>query len=653
MKTYQKLNRFPLSAIRAEGFLKDQMMIGKNGICGQLHKLEPAMINDPFIKKSYVEAWGPVIQAGWGGEISGNYWTGYIQFAFTLDDSEMIETATNWVNEVLKTQKDDGYLGTYRYEGTNMHEDFNAWSCACMMRGLIAFYEATGRQDVLDALHRALLWFCENWSGDKKTFYAAPGIIEIMVLVYNFTGDKALLDFSVEYIEAMCSDTVFKTSYKDMLEDELHYYSNHMAGLGSKLRIPALVYSITGEEKYLKASERKINQVLEKSVQLSGGPVCVAEYVGPVGSTLETEYCCYAFFNATYSSMSYITGEAKYGDLMEQMFYNGAQGAIKKDEKAIAYFNSPNQVYATMESSVSMGDKQVYAPCYPTSCCPVNAVVVIPEFIRGMLLHDDNDDIYVMAYGPCSLKHRGVELKINTFYPFRNKVSVQIGSDKSFGVNLKIPSWCKGYTVKVNGVERKLSVKDKGFVTVKEDWKRGDEIEISFDAKVEIIKVDDSDYAGKHPIAIKYGALLFAYHIPEKWISIEGNPETKLPDGWSWYNVLPDYQQADVGDVNIQLGLRREQFSWNVALDENLTPDDVVVEEVEENGYVWTNPMIKLHTHCYKAPYSYCIHHAKTLEPFCEYQYVTEKQSLVLEPYGCTNLRITYFPKADLKNKKF
>lgn len=59
--------------------------------------------------------------------------------------------------------------------------------------------------------------------------------------------------------------------------------------------------------------------------------------------------------------------------------------------------------------------------------------------------------------------------------------------------------------------------------------------------------------------------------------------------------------------------------------------------------------MIKLHTHCYKAPYLWPLYPQKTYEPLEDYQYVTDKLELTLEPYGCTNLRITYFPKARLK----
>ncbi|MBR5528031.1 MAG: glycoside hydrolase family 127 protein [Clostridia bacterium] len=652
MKIYSKLKRFPLGSIHAEGFLKEQMLIGKDGICGHLHELEPQMIADPYVNRTYVEAWDKVAQLGWGGEISANYWTGYIQYAFTLNDEEMIKTATNWVNAMMKKQRDDGYLGTYDEEDAPKYDDYNAWSSTCAMRGLIAFYEATGREDVIEAVHRCMLWFCNTWTGDKKTCYVGQGIIEGMIFTYYHTGDERLVAFAEEYLEFLCKRDVFKISYKSMLKDDYFYNSNHGAGMGVNLRLPALVYSATGKEEYLKASLRKTGQVLEKSNQLSGSPVSVTEYLGPVSSTTETEYCSYAFYNCTYSYFNFITGDPYYGDLMERMFYNGAQGARKKDEKAIAYLNAPNQIFATMTSSSSMGDMQVYAPCYPTSCCPVNAVAVIPEFIRGMLLCDNDDNVYVSAYGPCSLNYKDISIREKTNYPFRNSVVFEISCEKEFAMNLKVPMWSKGYTVKINGEKLDAVVCDNGYVTVARKWEKGDEIEISFKAEVEIIKVDDTDGAAKYPMAIRYGALLFAYHIPEKWEPIKGNPMTELPEGWSWFDVNPDFKEADVEDLHEMIGSRRYQFSWNVALDENLSPEDVTVEELPESGYVWANPMIKLHTHCYKAPYLCAPYQSKTLEPNKEYQYVTDKLPLVLEPYGCTNLRITYFPKADLENKK-
>lgn len=649
MKLYNKLQLFPLGAITADGFLKTQMEIGKDGICGHLHELEPAMINAPYIKKEFVEAWGNGDQSGWGAEISGNYWTGYIQFAYTLNDAEMINTATNWVNTMMKNQKSDGYLGTYYEDDAKIYEDYNAWGTSCAMRGLLAFYEATHREDVLDAVYRCMLWFCDKWSGDNKTSYAGPAIIEPMIFTYYYTGDQRLIDFAQDYTEYLCEHDIFMHSYKAFLENDYIYNSGHTAGHGVTLRLPALMYSVTGKKEYLDATVHRLERLQEKSTHVTGALVSTSEYIGPVGSVAESEYCNFAFYNATYSCMSYITGESKYGDKMEIMFYNATQGARKKDEKAIAYMSAPNQIYATDISSSAMDDLQVYAPCYRTSCCPANAVVVIPEFVRGMLLHDEDDNIYIAAYGPCKLNYKDKDITVNTSYPFRNNVRIEVNCSGKFDLNLKVPDWCKKCTIKLNDRECHYDVGENGYVRLCNTWKNGDFVEISFDAQVEIIKVDDSDCASKYPLAIKYGALVFSYHIPERWVPIAGRPMTKLPDGWSWYNVVPVFEEAQVDDAHERLGLRRNMISWNIALDENLTPDDFEVELIERNGYEWENPMIKLHTHCYKAPLLCAPYPPRTFEPFSAYQPVTDKLPLTLEPYGCTNLRITYFPKADLK----
>ena len=647
MKNYDKLFRYPLGKIHSEGFLKEQMERGKNGMAGHLFELEPGMINDPFINKSFVKAWGDGDQSGWGAEISGNYWTGYIQFAFTLNDPEMIEKATWWVDTMLKKQKADGYLGTYYEEDAAIYEDYNAWGTSCALRGLIAFYEATGREDVIDAVYRCLLWFCDKWSGDKKTSYVGGSIIEPMVFVHKIKNDQRLVDFCIDYLEYLCNHNLFDVSYKHMLEKEIRYNSTHTAGLGVQVRLPALVYSVTGNKDLLDATERRLAQAHEKCTHITGAPVSDSEYLGPVSSTAESEYCSFAFYNATYSYLACITGKAMYGEYMERMFYNAAQGARKKDERAIAYLSAPNQLYATDNSSKAMFDMQVYAPCYPVSCCPVNAVAVVPEFVRGTILHDDADNVYVYVYAPCKLCDEKRALQVQTLYPFRNNAKIKLDCNGEFSLYLRVPQWSTKTCVTVNGKTFDAVPKD-GFICINREWKKQDEVEITFDAKVEIIKIDDSDAAGKHPIAIKYGPLVYSYHPEEQWNPIKGTPMTELPEGWSWFNVTPVHVEADDHDAHNRMGLRRYQISWNVALDENISPDDVTVELVENDGYAWEAPKIKLHTHCYKAPYLCAPYPTKTHEPHGAYQEVTEKLPLELVPYGCTNLRVTYFPKAKL-----
>ena len=652
MKKNQKLNVFPLGAIKAEGFLKDQLVKGKAGMAGHLYELEPEMLASPYVKDVYIKNWSKVEQVGWQAEISGNYWTGYIQHAFVLNDAEMIARATKWVDDVLKTQLDNGYLGTYRHEEDDIYDDYNAAN-ACAYRALIAFYEATGREDVLDALHRTLLWFCDNWAGDKKTFYAGPSLIGAMIPVYQLTGDERLRDFAVEYMEFLATHSdPFKRSYRAMLEEDISYLSDHAVAAAGSARIPALVYSVTGEKKYLDAFLRRMKLFREKAVHITGGASCAAEYVAPIASNIDYEYCGFTSLVRTYSKLGYVTGNSEYGYYMENVFYNAAQGARKKDEKAIAYLSSPNQLYATERSSSYGTSGHMYSPCHVVACCAVNSVVIVPEFIRNLMLYDDNNNIYAFAYGPCTLNYNGISITEKTLYPFRNKVSFEINCNEEFVLNLKVPVWAKGYTVTVNGNVVNLKAED-GYVKVENKWNNGDVVEIEFKVETEVIKIDDSDAASKYPLAIKRGALVYALHIPEKWDAQTGGTVTPLPEGWSAFRLNPYYVDVDVPDFHERLGLRRHQFAWNIAVDENLSPDDIEIEEIPENGYVWENPPIKLHTHCYKGEYMNAApYQRKTFEFFGKYQPVTgEILPLTLEPYGCTNLRLTYFPKADLKSK--
>lgn len=90
---HSRLTRLPLGSVIAQGWLKTQLERSKAGMGGHLDELEPDMIAKPYVDRSHKSKVSP----GWSGEISGTYWTGLVQLAFTLNDDELKAKADKWV----------------------------------------------------------------------------------------------------------------------------------------------------------------------------------------------------------------------------------------------------------------------------------------------------------------------------------------------------------------------------------------------------------------------------------------------------------------------------------------------------------------------------------------------------------------------------
>ncbi|MBE6883364.1 MAG: hypothetical protein E7487_02035 [Ruminococcaceae bacterium] len=641
IKMYNRLSRLPLGAVTAKGWIKDQLLRSKDGMGGYLDELEPDMIANAFITYSAfdhlkdMENVDPTFAAGWSSEISGTYWAGLIQLAFTLNDEKLIEKATNWVNAVLKHQETDGYLGGYP-ENTDRMVDYNSWGSNWCYRALLSFYEATGREEILDAVHRGLLWFCENWK-ENKTDYAGSTIIESMVVVYAYTGDERLTEFCSDYLEWIEKNSRHQNKVSQLLSDKMPYCSMHTGAYLENVKHPAILYCATGEEKLLKASLNGMKKLIDKSLLPNGGIASNGEHLSPVSAVSEVEYCSFAMFNHSCVWLALASGIAEYGDEIERCIFNGTQGARKKDERAMAYFTSPNQIRATRSSAAysTWVDNEAYAPCYNVACCPAQSVRSVPEYVRSLCLTDAEKNVYLFCYGPASVNAEKLAFEMDTKYPFREKVTLTVTKAEGAKLYLRIPVWCKDAVVLHNGKAAALVPAEGGFVLLDETLAAGDVIELSFPMKVSIKRLNDSDVSSKFPMVVTRGPLLYAIPVPERWEAYPGDPITPLPEGWSWYEVFPDIADNEF-----------RHAPWGMAIDEKMSADAVTAEEIASDGYVWENPPVVLNVPLYLAPFSYLHCSIRTHEPYgSTLETEGEAVNIKMVPYGCTNLRISCLPR--------
>ena len=89
----------------------------------------------------------------WNGETTGNWLDGLIRTAYLSGDATAKKQVDGFVTRILAMQEEDGYLGTYpkalRYEQPVTNKNGELWSQSCLFRGLLAYYEFTGRSEVL------------------------------------------------------------------------------------------------------------------------------------------------------------------------------------------------------------------------------------------------------------------------------------------------------------------------------------------------------------------------------------------------------------------------------------------------------------------------------------------------------------------------
>lgn len=639
-----------LGRITASGWLREQLRRGAEGLMGHLDKLDPRAYYDSYIKKDIDISIEKIPNAG--SEYAGNFWLGLVQLAYILNDGNLKKKAADWLEKVLHSQEPDGYIGSF---GKHMDRfnDFNVWGISFLIKALLSYYEAadncTKQERVLDACRRALLWFVHNWSGDKKLSYVGQNIIEAFTLVYLYTGDKALLDYAYDYIRWLSANG----RIENLKNSKLYYNSNHVVAYGEDVKLPAIIYGFNSNKEYLEASEKGIEKIVEMCFQETGAPSSNIEYLSPPGSTCATEYCNFVTYAETFCRMTAITGDPKYGDLLENIVFNGAQGARKKDEKAIAYMSYPNQMYATTKSNIngSEPDIDVYAPLYSTRCCSSHSVRIIPEYVRGMCMVDKTGALSFICYGPCKLDLATTEgehiyIEEITEYPFKQEITIKISMSDSltvpFRLNLRIPGWCKNASVKVNDMEADSDKKSGTYCAIERYWSDGDQIRIHFPMEVKAVEIDDSNYINKRPIAIRRGPLLFALKIDEEWEAISGTPSIPYAvKGWPWYNVYPKHENG-------------ERFAFlkkcDYALNESILkaiPPGVIVEEADTDGsYPWENSPVKIRIPAKKMMRAFPDYPIKTMDVYTSPVEVTGKEEMIeLVPYGCTSLRISYFPR--------
>jgi DUF1680 family protein len=458
--------------------------------------------------------------------------------------------------------------------------------------------------------------------------------IDPMLAVYKLSGNRDVLDAVLR----IAGDSVTAETVSRWNRDDFH--SAHGVITYENLRIPAMMYPVTGQRPLLQATQNFLEWV-DRNYLLPYDIASSEEHVAGIGATRNTETCNVACSGWTYQQLLEITGDGRWGDRIEKVFFNAGPAPVDRHFQTMAYYQSPNRIEELMPSEMPVnpgeGAYTFKNTGHDVLCCVGNLNRVIPNYVMHMWTGTADRGLAATLYGPCTVRTavgNGIPVEIisDTDYPFEETVRMTLQPARActFPLHLRIPAWCRKPEARVNGEPVNMEDHADGFITINRKWAKGDRIELHFPMHVEVRDGRETPYpredyfrkgGNAHRVlpqktdinspyrTVSCGPLLFALAVKDL------TPNRQDPDAKWNYALI----SGNGDDVRIERSAMPSLWSWQ--------PEDAPVRLTLKAGtFDWQpTPLLPLPE---------------------EEVSIDETVNLTLIPYGCTKFRICMFPVA-------
>jgi hypothetical protein len=106
---------------------------------------------------------------------------------------------------------------------------------------------------------------------------------------------------------------------------------------------------------------------------------------------------------------------------------------------------------------------------------------------------------------------KDIVLVQKTDYPWSGKIRItlELRRPVELEICLRIPGWCEGETIKVNGEEIKTAVRETGYARIAKRWNHGDAIELDLPMPVRRVYADPNVKDDVGRVAIMRGPIVY------------------------------------------------------------------------------------------------------------------------------------------------
>lgn len=603
----------PLGAVRAESWLENQLIMMKNGITGEMEKYP-----------DYIQSeWLGVTGENW--ERGPYYLRGLVALAYVLDDKELKDKASRWIEAILSSQRENGMFGP------TSNEDW--WSRMPVLMALRDYYDVTEAAGAPDK--RIIDFMIRYFKYEEKT------LPELRLASWARARGGDNIDsvywlYSKLHDSAHPEETDWLLELAKILHDQTQDWSyimnettvrEHVVNTSQALKMPVLYSMQSGSEYDRNAFENALFNISIDHGRTDGLPSS-DEAPRDNRSTRGSELCGIVEGMLSTEIAMRILKEGWIGDRLESLAYNALPCGYSYDYLGHVYYILQNQVMATNgyhEFDCDHGDSSAFgAPC-GFDCCFSNNHMGWPKFVQSMWMAKPGSGIALAAYGPSSVRWGDISFEEITDYPFSDSIKlIYTGKEKEFELSLRIPEWCQNPGVSVAGTV--YTALPGSFLDINRLWKKGDECLISFPMSIRT----SGGYNGS--AAVTMGPLIYSLPVKENWVGLSDNNarELKVPTAGKL--------------VNHEV---RPASPWNFAL----FTDSLEFEGFRKTGdhpFTPEGAPASIKAKAVRVPAWRLDGNIAGVQPCLSNKLGSAKtEEIRLVPYGCTRLKITHFPRAN------
>jgi len=471
-------------------------------------------------------------------------------------DAELDRRMDEVIAVITKAQALDGYISTpvqirngKRWERIENHELYNMGHL--MTAGCI-HYRATGKSSLLDVAQRAADYLYITFSPrppELAHFGYNPSQIMGLVELYRETRQAKYLELARIFLDNRGS----RPGGSDQNQDRTPLrQANEAVGhavLATYLYSGASDYVAEVKDEELGAAlDRLWQDVAYRKMYLTGGVGAlhsgVSSTVRKLGDLVfeafgrdyelpnRTAYneTCANIANAMWNwRMLSLTGDAKYADVMERVFYNSMLSGVSLSGTEYFYTNvlqrDPrfpmlrSDSLSRWPSTAALlvpGDRMARA-----FCCPPNVLRTIASMHEYAYSLSDGA-VWVHLYGANDLKTMTpegqlLEIAQTTDYPWDGKVTLTMGTATAgnFAVRLRIPGWAEGAEIVVNGTRMNVAARPGTYIEVSRRWRAGDSIVLNLPMSARLVEASPLIGDTRGQVSVMRGPLVYCLESPD------------------------------------------------------------------------------------------------------------------------------------------